>query len=82
VGLKVLQYPTYFPDLNRRYHDLIPKAKQQFCGERFAVMEEILRAFRQEVAQRSMSGDADDDSRLSNRWQQTADKPRYNSEGC
>jgi hypothetical protein len=61
-----LQHPPYSPDL-------IPKVKKPLCGKRFANKQDILTAFRREVAHISESHAADGIHRLPYRWQRTVD---------
>jgi hypothetical protein len=61
-----LQHPPYSPDL-------IPKVKKLLRGKRFANKQDILTAFRREVAHISESHAADGIHRLPHRWQQTVD---------
>lgn len=72
-GWEVLQHPPYSPDLSPCDFDLIPKVKKPLRGKRFANKQDILTAFRREVAHISESHAADGIHRLPHRWQRTVD---------
>jgi histone-lysine N-methyltransferase SETMAR len=68
-GWEVLQHPSYSPDLSPCDFDLIPKVKKPLRGKRFADKQDILTAFRRDVAHISESHAADSIHRLPHRWQ-------------
>lgn len=81
-GWEILEHPPYSPDLSPCDFDLIPKLKTPLRGKRFANREDILTAFRREVAHIDASRTADGIQRLPHRWERCMEALGDYFEGC